>query len=200
PGRGPYGDVRAFDVRTGREAWRFHTVPRPGEAGHDTWAGDSWRDRMGANVWSIMSVDVERGMVFLPIGSPAADFYGGDRHGANLYGNSLVALDAATGRYLWHFQMVHHDLWDYDLPAPPVLSRQKVTRDDLSNVTPESADECRSFFDRAASGAIFRPPSLKPSIQLPGLRGGGNWGGGALDPATGLLYVGANEDGDVINL
>jgi len=264
PGRGPYGDVRAFDVRTGREAWRFHTVPRPGEAGHDTWAGDSWRDRMGVNVWPIMSVDVERGMVFLPIGSPAADFYGGDRHGANLYGNSLVALDAATGRYLWHFQMVHHDLWDYDLPAqpvlfmfrgdgreapavaqvtkmgfvyvldrltgkplfpveerpvpasdvpgeatsptqpfplkPPALSRQKVTRDDLSNVTPESADECRSFFDRAASGAIFRPPSLKPSIQLPGLRGGGNWGGGALDPATGLLYVGANEDGDVINL
>ncbi|TMA31842.1 MAG: pyrroloquinoline quinone-dependent dehydrogenase [Deltaproteobacteria bacterium] len=121
PGRGPYGDVRAFDVRTGREAWRFHTVPRPGEAGHDTWAGDSWRDRMGVNVWPIMSVDVERGMVFLPIGSPAADFYGGDRHGANLYGNSLVALDAATGRYLWHFQMVHHDLWDYDLPAQPVL-------------------------------------------------------------------------------
>jgi len=96
PGRGPYGDVRAFDVRTGREAWRFHTVPRPGEAGHEAWEGESWKDRMGVNVWSIMSVDVERGMAFLPIGSPAADFYGGDRKGANLFGNSLVALDAAT--------------------------------------------------------------------------------------------------------
>jgi glucose dehydrogenase len=166
----------------------------------------------------------------------------------------------STGRRLWHFQMVHHDLWDYDLPAqpvlftfrgsggevpavaqvtkmgfvyvldrttgkplfpveerpvpsstlpgeatwptqpfplkPPVLSRHRITRDDLSRVTPESADECRAFFDRAAGGAIFTPPSLKPSIQLPGFRGGGNWGGGALDPDTGLL----NEDGAVINL
>jgi len=83
PGRGPYGDVRAFDVRTGREAWRFPTVPRPGEAGHETWDGESWKDRMGVKVWSIMSVDVDRGMVFLPIGSPAADFYGGDRKGMN---------------------------------------------------------------------------------------------------------------------
>ena len=122
PAAGASGDVRAFDARTGREAWRFHTVPRPGEAGHETWEGDSWKGRGGTNVWSVMSVDTERGLVFLPIGSPTYDFYGGDRRGANLFGNSIVALDAATGRRVWHFQTVHHDLWDYDLPAQPVLA------------------------------------------------------------------------------
>lgn len=121
PSKGPSGDVRAFDVRSGKPAWQFHTVPPPGEAGHETWAEDSWQDRSGVNVWSTMSVDVERGMVFLPVGSPAYDFYGGDRKGQNLYGNSLVALNAETGRVIWHYQMVHHDLWDYDLPAQPNL-------------------------------------------------------------------------------
>lgn len=104
PARGPAGDVRAFDVRTGQLVWTFHTVPHPGEAGHETWAKDSWQNRTGANVWSMMSVDQERGLVFLPIGSPAYDFYGGDRAGDNLYANSLVALDAATGKRVWHFQ------------------------------------------------------------------------------------------------
>jgi quinoprotein glucose dehydrogenase len=121
PGKGPSGDVRAFDVRTGRPVWTFHTVPRPGEPGNDTWEKDSWKDRMGVNVWSTMSVDAERGLVFLPVGSPAYDFYGGDRKGKNLYGNCLVALDAATGKVRWHFQTVHHDIWDYDLPAQPIL-------------------------------------------------------------------------------
>lgn len=121
PGRGPSGDVRAFDVRSGKLVWTFHTVPRPGEPGHETWEGDSWKDRSGVNVWSIMSVDTERGFVFLPIGSPPYDFYGGDRKGDNLYGNSLVALDAATGKLRWHFQAVRHDIWDYDLPAQPIL-------------------------------------------------------------------------------
>jgi quinoprotein glucose dehydrogenase len=121
PAEGPSGDVRAYSVRTGKLVWTFHTVPRPGEAGNETWSGDSWRDRMGANVWSTMSVDHERGIVFLPIGSPAYDFYGGDRKGKNLYGNCLVALNAATGKVIWHFQTVHHDLWDYDLPAQPLL-------------------------------------------------------------------------------
>lgn len=118
---GPSGDVRAFDVRTGRLVWRFHTVPRPGEPGHETWEGDSWRTRTGANVWSIMSVDTARGLVFLPVGSASYDYYGGDRTGQNLYGNSLVALDAATGKVRWYRQLVHHDLWDYDLPAQPAL-------------------------------------------------------------------------------
>ncbi|HEY0377284.1 MAG TPA: pyrroloquinoline quinone-dependent dehydrogenase [Pyrinomonadaceae bacterium] len=121
PAQGPGGDVRAYDVRSGKLAWTFHTVPRPGEKGHETWEGDSWRDRMGANVWSTMSVDEGRGLVFLPTGSPAYDFYGGDRKGQNLFANSLVALDAATGRLVWYYQMVHHDLWDYDLPAQPLL-------------------------------------------------------------------------------
>lgn len=121
PGVGPSGDVRAFDVRSGKLIWRFHTVPQPGQAGHETWQGPGWHDRTGANVWSIMTVDAERGLLFLPIGSPAYDFYGGDRKGQNLYGNSLVALHAATGEMAWHFQFVHHDVWDYDPPAPPAL-------------------------------------------------------------------------------
>lgn len=121
PSKGPSGDVRAFDVRTGKLVWRFHTIPRPGEFGHETWKMDSWKDRTGVNVWSIMSVDTERGMIFLPVGSPAYDFYGGDRHGQNLFANSLVALDAKTGKRIWHYQMVHHDIWDYDPPAQPNL-------------------------------------------------------------------------------
>jgi len=122
PGKGPSGDVRAFNVRTGREVWRFHSVPRPGEFGHDTWAPDSWKDRTGANVWSIMSVDQERGLVFLPTGSAAYDFYGADRAGDNLFANSVVALRAETGERVWHYQLVHHDIWDYDLPAQPLLA------------------------------------------------------------------------------
>ena len=120
--RGPAGDVRAFDVRTGQERWRFHTVPRPDEYGHDTWPGEGWQRRTGVNVWSSMSVDEDRGLVFLPIGSPSYDFFGGDREGQNLFGNSLVALDAATGRRRWHVQLVHHDLWDFDPPAQPILA------------------------------------------------------------------------------
>lgn len=119
---GPAGDIRAFDVRSGREVWRFHTVPRPGEFGHDTWPANGWQRRTGVNVWSSMSVDADRGLVFLPIGSPSYDFYGGDRAGQNLFGSSLVALDAATGRRVWHQQLVHHDLWDYDPPAQPILA------------------------------------------------------------------------------
>lgn len=121
PSKGPTGDVRAYNVRTGKLAWTFHTVPRPGETGHETWEGDSWKQRAGTNVWSMMSVDEERGLVFLPVGSPAYDFYGGDRKGQNLFGNCLVALDASTGKLVWYYQTVHHDLWDYDLPAQPVL-------------------------------------------------------------------------------
>jgi len=121
PAEGPSGDVRAYNVRTGAHVWTFHTVPGPGESGHETWEGDSWKGRSGANVWSMMSVDEGRGMVFLPVGSPTYDFYGGDRKGQNIFGNSLVALDASTGKLLWYFQAVHHDLWDYDLPAQPVL-------------------------------------------------------------------------------
>lgn len=119
--KAPSGDIRAFDVLTGKLVWRFHVIPRPGELGHDTWEGDSWVDRGGANAWSILSIDAERGMVFLPLTSPSSDYYGGDRPGANLFGDSLVALDARTGQRKWHFQTVHHNIWDYDLPAQPNL-------------------------------------------------------------------------------
>src|SRR5258708_1690753 len=121
PSRGPSGAVRAFDVLSGKLVWTFHTIPRPGEVGHESWEGDAWKERTGANVWSVMSVDAERGLVFLPIGSASYDFYGADRKGRDLFTNSLVALDAATGKLVWYYQIVHHDLWDYDLPAQPVL-------------------------------------------------------------------------------
>jgi quinoprotein glucose dehydrogenase len=121
PSKGPSGVVRAFDVHSGRLAWTFHTIPQPGENGHESWEADAWKNRTGANVWSIMSVDAERGLVFLPIGSASYDFYGGDRRGQDLFANSLVALNAATGKVVWYYQMVHHDIWDYDMPAQPVL-------------------------------------------------------------------------------
>ncbi len=115
------GDVRAFDVRTGALVWTFHTIPRPGEPGHETWPADAWQHFGGANCWAGMALDAARGLVFVPTGSAAYDFYGGDRPGANLYANSLLALDANSGTRRWHFQTVHHDLWDRDLPAPPNL-------------------------------------------------------------------------------
>ncbi len=118
---GAPGDIRAFDVRTGKEAWRFRTVPRPGEPGNETWEGESWKDRSGANAWGGLTVDTQHGIVFCGTGSPASDFYGGDRKGANLFGNCTLALDARTGKRLWHFQTVHHDLWDHDNPCPPVV-------------------------------------------------------------------------------
>jgi quinoprotein glucose dehydrogenase len=115
----PPGDVQAFDVRTGRRVWRFKTVPEPGEFGHDTWADSSWRFTGHTNVWAPFTVDSARGLVFLPVGTPSNDWYGGRRKGANLFGESIVTLDARTGRRVWHFQVAHHGLWDYDLPAPP---------------------------------------------------------------------------------
>ena len=119
--QGPSGDIRAFEARTGKLVWRFHIVPRAGEFGNDTWQGDSWKDRAGVNPWSMMSVDTERGIVVVPLTSAATDFYGGDRQGQNLFADCILALDAASGRRLWHFQTIHHDLWDWDLPAQPNL-------------------------------------------------------------------------------
>jgi quinoprotein glucose dehydrogenase len=121
PSKGPSGAARAFDARTGKLVWQFDTVPKPGEIGNETWAGDSWKDRSGTNAWGPLSVDLRNSLVFLPVGSPTYDFYGADRKGTNLFANSVVALDARTGKRLWHFQTVHHDLWDYDLPAGPKL-------------------------------------------------------------------------------
>jgi quinoprotein glucose dehydrogenase len=120
-GLGPAGDTRAWDIHSGKLVWTFHSVPRPGEAGHDTWGGDSWQRRSGVNVWGYMTVDEERGIVYMPFGAPNYDRVGTDRPGDNLFGTSVVAAEAATGKLLWYFQAVHHDIWDYDTEAPPTL-------------------------------------------------------------------------------
>ena len=116
------GDTRAFDIRTGKRLWDFHTVPLPGELGHNTWLDNGWRNRSGVNVWAwYMTLDDERGILYMPVAGPAGNYWGGDRPGNNLFANSIVAVDAETGKYRWHFQTVHHDLWDSDMPSPPVL-------------------------------------------------------------------------------
>jgi quinoprotein glucose dehydrogenase len=120
--QGPAGDTRAFDAVTGKKLWEFHTVPRPGEVGHDTWLDEGWKDRSGTNTWGFSeTVDEARGIAYLPIAGPASNYYGGDRPGNNLFGNSVVAVDIATGKYKWHFQTVHHDIWDIDMSAAPGL-------------------------------------------------------------------------------
>lgn len=117
----PPGYLRAFNVLTGKLEWTFHTIPQPGEYGYDTWPKDAWKYAGGANTWGEISVDTKRGIAYFPVGSPTYDYYGADRKGSNLFGNCLLALDARTGKRLWHFQFVHHDLWDYDLTAAPQL-------------------------------------------------------------------------------
>jgi quinoprotein glucose dehydrogenase len=121
PPQGPAGDVRAWDMRTGKLVWKFRSIPEPGEKFNDTWAGDSWKNRTGVNVWGFITVDEKRGIVYMPFGAPSVDQYGGDRAGDNLFGTSLVAADANTGKYLWHFQVVHHDIWDADMTGAPLL-------------------------------------------------------------------------------
>jgi len=119
---GPPGDTRAYDARDGKKLWEFHTVPRPGELGNDTWPDDGWKQRSGVNIWGwYMTVDEARNILYMPVGGPAANYWGGDRPGNNLFANSMVAVDATTGKYKWHFQTVHHDLWDSDMPSPPTL-------------------------------------------------------------------------------
>ena len=261
------GHIRAFDVRSGALRWIFHTIPRPGETGHETWPADAWKTAMGVNNWAGMSVDPKRGLVFVPLASPGMgdkDFYGADRHGDNLFGNSLVALDAATGKRVWHFQTVRHDLWDRDLPAQPTLvtvvrngkridalaqitksgfvyvldresgkplfpvaarsypasdvpgelaaptqilptrpapfARQQVTRDILTDRTPQAHAAAVKVFEGVSSRGQFDPPSEKGTIIFPGLDGGAEWGGAAFDPETGNLYVNANEMAWVLRL
>ncbi|MEZ5404489.1 MAG: PQQ-binding-like beta-propeller repeat protein [Bryobacteraceae bacterium] len=121
PPHGPAGDVRAWDMRTGKLVWTFRSVPQAGEKFVETWKGDSWKNRTGVNVWTYITVDDKRGIVYMPFSAPSVDQYGGDREGDNLFGSSLVAADANTGKYLWHFQVVHHDIWDADLTAAPAL-------------------------------------------------------------------------------
>ncbi|MDX1385145.1 MAG: pyrroloquinoline quinone-dependent dehydrogenase, partial [Thermoanaerobaculia bacterium] len=248
-----------YDVRTGEKKWVFHTVPQAGEAGAETWLGDSWRYSGNTNVWSWLSCDEETGWVYLPLGTPTSDYYGGHRPGDNLYAESLVALDAATGERQWHFQAVRHGLWDYDFPCAPNLvdveidgrtvkaiaqvskqgftyvfdrrtgeplwpiedrlvaessvpgewtapsqpfptkpapfDRQGFTESDLIDFTPELRAEALEIFDKLVGGPLFTPPIVGGAegkthmVQLPSQGGGANWGGAAVDPTSGVLYV-----------
>jgi quinoprotein glucose dehydrogenase len=248
------GDIRALDVRTGRLVWTFHTIPHPGEFGYRTWPSDAWKTVGGANVWSEFSLDETRGIVYAPTASAKYNFYGADRKGANLFADTLLALDARTGKRLWHFQMVHHDIWDYDdatapklltvrhegktvdvvaqvskqgfvwvfdrvsgaplwpieerpvprsdMPGeeawptqpfptkPPPFARQKFTADDLNPyIEPQERARFRDEILSARNEGLFTPPGLRPTIQMPGNNGGANWGGAAVDPANGMLFV-----------
>jgi quinoprotein glucose dehydrogenase len=255
------GYIRAYNIRSGQLVWTFHTIPHPGEPGYETWPAEAWKYAGGVNAWAGMSLDKERGMVFLALGSPTYDFYGADRKGENLYGNSVVALDARTGKYRWHFQTVHHDLWDYDLPAPPNLvtvkkdgkkidavaqttksgflfvfnretgeplfpieerkvpaslvlgeeawptqpfplkpkpyARQWMTEDDLAYYSPASHDSLLKKFRGLRYEGLFTPPDLRGTLMLPGTRGGSNWGGGAFDPTTGIIYIKSSDSPEI---
>lgn len=258
------GYIRAYNIKTGKLEWTFHTVPQPGEAGYNTWPKEAWKYVGGANNWGGMSLDEKRGMVFFATGSPTYDYYGKDRIGENLFGNSVVALDAATGKYRWHFQTVHHDLWDYDLPAPPNLitvvhngkkidavaqtsklgyiytfnrdtgeplfpieerpvpasdipgeqawptqpfplkpapyARQSITKDDISNYSKASHDSLMKRFNAFRYEGPFTPPSLQGTFMMPGSRGGSSWGGGAVDPAKGIIYVKSNDSPEIATM
>ena len=249
----PPGDVRAFDARTGKRVWTFHTIPQPGEFGNDTWGNESWKFTGHTNVWTPFTLDERRGLVYLPVSTPSNDFYGGNRPGNGLFGETLVCLDANNGQRKWHFQIVHHGLWDYDLASPPVLasiavdgkkidavvqltkhgfafvfdrvtgkpvwpieerpvpesdipgehasptqpfptkppaySPQGVTLDDAFDLTPELKAEAQAEMQKYRLGPLFTPPSLRGTLMRPGIIGGANWGGGAFDPDSGMLYI-----------
>jgi len=256
----PPDDVRGYDVRTGEHLWTFHVVPRAGELGNETWLEDSWTYSGNSGVWTLLGADEELGHVYLPTEEATGDYYGGTRPGDNLFAESIVALDAATGERVWHFQTVHHGLWDYDLPAAPVLAditvdgreikalaqvskqafvyvldretgepvwpieerpapagnvpgewysptqphptkppafdQQGVTEDDIIDYTPELRAEAMAILEGYAYGPLYTPPVLlgnpetpKGTLLVPGTNGGADWGGAALDPETGMLYV-----------
>jgi len=258
------GDIRAYDARTGKLRWTFHTIPHPGEFGYNTWPKDAWRYIGGANNWAGMSLDEKRGLVFVPTGSAAFDFYGANRKGDDLFANTLLALKAETGERVWDFQAVHHDLWDRDFPAPPDLvtvrrndrevdavaqitksghvflfdrdtgkplfpieerpvpatevdgeatastqplplkpppfARQIFTSDMVTERTPEAHEAVLARLREVRSAGQFVPPSFEGTVVFPGFDGGGEWGGAAFDPATGLLYVNANEMAWILRL
>lgn len=175
-GEGPNsapGNVRAFDVKTGALVWTFHTIPQPGEYGYDTWPADAWQRVGGANNWAGMSLDEVRGIVFVPTGSAAFDFWGGDRAGQNLFANSLLALDAATGKRLWHFQTVHHDIWDRDLPAPPNLVSVNHNGKVIDAVAQITKSGFVFLFDRVSGEALF--PIEERPVPASRLKGEQAW-------------------------
>ena len=272
---GEPGNTRAFDARTGKKLWEFHTVPQPGEPGHETWLNDGWKGRSGTNVWIwYMTLDEKTGTLFMPVGGPSANYDGTDRPGANLFGNSVVAVDALTGKLKWYFQTIHHDLWDTDLPAPPVLvdvkvkgktipalaetgkaafmyildrntgkpvfgvtekpvakgdvpgewysptqpipvkperlSRSVWTKNDIvtaADTNEEHVAACHALLDKYGGNFFNAGPftpfflhtdggPVKASLNMPS-NGGSNWGGSAVDPTTGLIYINTSEGGSI---
>jgi quinoprotein glucose dehydrogenase len=254
----PPGDVRAYDVRTGKLRWSFHTIPHPGEFGYDTWPKDAWKVSGAANNWAGMALDSKRGIVYVPTGSAAFDFYGADRLGDDLFANCLIALNAETGERIWHFQGVKHDLWDRDFPAAPALvtikrdgkdidavvqtskqgfiylfdrvsgvplfpveyrkypastipgevaaseqglpakpvpyARQNMSQEALTNRTPEIHQWAVEHFRNIRNDGLFVPFSVgKETLVFPGFDGGAEWGGPAVDPDSGIVYVNSNE-------
>ncbi len=169
----PSGDVRGFDARSGKLVWTFHTIPKEGEFGYDTWENGSAVDSGAANVWSSMAVDRDRGLVFLPVSTASPDFYGGDRPGANLFSDSLVALEAATGKRVWHFQTVHHDIWDYDLAAPPNLVTIERDGRRIDAVAQATKHGLVFVFDRATGEPVF--PIEERPVPQNGLPGEKTW-------------------------
>jgi quinoprotein glucose dehydrogenase len=172
-GEGPYpegpGHIRGWDARTGKRRWIFHTIPRPGEFGHDTWSGDSWKYTGGTNNWAGMTVDEKRGWVFAGIGSPSFDYWGGNRLGDNLYGNCVLALDALTGERKWHYQIVRHDIWDYDMPAPPALVTMKKDGKWIDAVVQPTKQSYLFFLDRETGKPIFGVEERPiPASKMPG--------------------------------
>lgn len=165
------GDIRAYDARTGALRWTFHTIPHPGEPGYESWPKDAWTFIGGANNWTGMTVDADRGLVFVPTGSAAFDFFGANRAGDNLYANSLLALDAATGKRVWHFQTVRHDIWDRDLPAPPALVRVMRDGKAVDAVAQTTKSGFVYVFDRATGKPLFPVESRRyPASDAPGER------------------------------
>jgi len=262
--RDPPGDVRAFDVHTGKIVWTFHTTPVEGDPETATWGQDSWNITGHANVWAPFTVDADRGLVFLPVTTPSNDYYGAHRPGNNLFAESLVCLDAATGRRKWHFQIAHHGLWDYDPPGapvlvtmtvdgrridgvvqltkqgfafvfdrvtgkpvwpieerpvpasdvpgekasptqpfptrPPAIAPQGMTLDDAFDLTPELKAQAQEQLKKYRLGPLYTPPSLQGTFTRPGVIGGANWGSGAFDAATGMLYVKTSNQPAVIRI
>jgi quinoprotein glucose dehydrogenase len=172
PGEGYFsapGHIRAYNVVTGKRAWTFHTIPHPGEFGYNTWPKDAYKYVGGANVWGEISVDAKRGIAYLPIGSPTYDYYGADRLGSNLFGNCLVAVNARTGKRIWHFQTVHHDIWDYDLTAAPQLITVNRGGKQIDAVAVATKHGFMFVFDRVNGKPIF-PIEEKPfpASTMPG--------------------------------
>src|SRR6185312_5826062 len=167
-GPGPAGDVQAFDIDTGKLAWTFHSIPQQGEPNYGTWAGNSAFQRTGVNVWGFMTVDAERGIVYMPFGAPSGDLFGGDREGNDLYDSSLVAVDAKTGKYLWHFQAVHHDIWDFDLETPPTLIDVKKGGRTIPAVAIINKASLLFLLDRTTGKPIYSVEERKvPQRKIP---------------------------------